>query len=355
MRNLDSIKNKVLDGIRISKEEAIEIYNGLNLTEIGILANSVRLRKHPNKNVTYIIDRNINYTNICLAKCKFCAFYRDDEKKEGRYLLSHEEIGKKIEETLDLGGVQILLQGGLHPNLGLSFYKDLFTFIKKNYNIWIHALSPPEIIHIQRFENKPLEYIIKELMSYGLDSIPGGGAEILSDRVRGLMSDYKCSSEEWLKVMEVAHKLGLRTTATMMFGSIETIEERFDHLQSLRDLQDKTLGFTAFIPWSFQPDNTKIKALYPDIEKATPYQYLKMLAISRIFLDNFDNIQVSWVTQGSKIAQIALAYGGNDFGSLMIEENVVRSAGVNFKMDLEELEYIISSAGYKPVQREMIY
>ncbi|MBN1969837.1 MAG: dehypoxanthine futalosine cyclase [Candidatus Delongbacteria bacterium] len=352
--DFEFLYNKILEDKRILFNEVIWAYDNLSLPELGMLASIVRRRKNPESKVTYIIDRNINYTNVCVAGCKFCAFYRKKGDNES-YVLSFDQIGEKIKETQKLGGVQILLQGGLHPDLGLSYYKELFRYIKENYNIWIHGLSPPEIIHITKIEGKSIEFVLQKLRKYGLDSIPGGGAEILTDRMRAYMSGYKCSVSEWLEVMETAHKIGLRTTATMMFGSVETIEERIEHLERLRELQDKTGGFTAFIPWSFQPENTQLKNANNKLAKATAHEYLKMLAISRIYLDNFKNIQVSWVTQGSKIAQIALEFGGNDFGSLMIEENVVKAAGVDFRMTIDEMEYCIKEAGYTPEKRVMIY
>lgn len=351
---IELILDKIKKGDRVSSEEAIFLYNNASLTTLGEAANIVRFRNNPEKKVTYIIDRNINYTNICTSGCLFCAFYRGKEHEES-YVLSFEEIGNKIEETLELEGVQILLQGGLNPDLGLDYYVKLFKLIKSNYNIWIHGLSPPEIDYIVKLENKPVKYVLEQLVEAGLNSIPGGGAEILSGNIRSKISEKKCTTDEWLNVMEVAHDLGLRTTATMMFGSLDKIEDRIAHLEKIRQLQDKTFGFTAFIPWSFQPDNTRLKQLYPEIVKSGTTEYLKMLAISRIYLDNIKNIQVSWVTQGAQVASVALHFGGNDFGSLMIEENVVRSAGVKFRMSIEEIEHYIKSAGFTPERRQMIY
>ena len=354
----NKIKQKIKNSERISSEEALYMYENFDLLELAESASIVRERKNSNKVVTYIIDRNINYTNICNAKCSFCAFY-ENEDSDRSYTLNFEEIGKKIEETIALDGVQILMQGGLNDKMGLSYYVELFTYIKKNYNIWIHGLSPPEIVHIANKENISIKETLEALIEAGLSSIPGGGAEILDDEVRKKIAPNKCNSQEWLDVMEVAHNLGLRTTATMMFGSVETIKDRISHLDKLRTLQDKTSGFTAFIPWSFQPDNTSLAGnkdlMGASFKKSSSYEYLKMLALSRIFLDNFDNIQVSWVTQGSKIAQLSLNFGGNDFGSLMIEENVVKAAGVSNQITIEEIEYNIKEAGFTPKRRNMEY
>ena len=265
-------------------------------------------------------------------------------------MLSHGELAAKIEETLGLGGTQILLQGGMHPGLRLSFYEDMLRFIKDRFPIHIHGFSPPEIVHLARTEGFELEEIIRRLQRSGLDSIPGGGAEILVDEVRNSISPNKCSTSEWFAVMETAHGLGMKTTATMMFGHIETLEQRLEHLLRLRELQDRTAGFTAFIPWSFQPENTALQA-----KPATPMDYLRTLAVSRLVLDNIRNIQVSWVTMGSGVAQVALQFGANDFGSTMIEENVVAAAGVRHRLSVDEIRRIISDAGYDPRQRNMSY
>lgn len=348
MRN--GIIEKVLEGERLDKESALKLFE-LDLHILGFLARTIRFRLNPERIVTYIVDRNINYTNICISGCKFCAFHRPPGSKEG-YVLSFEELGKKIEETIQLGGYQILLQGGLHPDLPLEFYEDMLRFIKTNYpEIHIHGFSPPEIVHFSKISRLSIEEVLKRLIQAGLDSIPGGGAEILSDRVRKILSPNKATSDEWLEVMETAHKLGLKTTATMMFGHIETREEIIEHLIKIRDLQDKTKGFTAFIPWTFQPKKTKLRHLI----KVGAVEYLKVLAISRIVLDNIKNIQVSWVTQGPRIAQIALEFGGNDFGSTMIEENVVSATGVAHRLSEEEIRYYIKSAGYIPKRRKMDY
>ena len=349
MRKCEDIAGKVRDGVRLTREEGIALLRDGDLLELGALADTVRWRKHPEPVVTYIIDRNINYTNVCTAQCAFCAFYRDLPSKEG-YLLSKAELSQKIEETIALGGRQILLQGGLHPDLGIEFYEELFRWMKASYPIWIHGLSPAEVQHIARVSKLPLEEALRRLMAAGLDSIPGGGAEILSDRVRRIIGIAKGSTSEWLEVMETAHRLGMRTTATMMFGHVETLEERVDHLLHLRDLQDRTGGFTAFIGWTFQPENTALAG-----DELTSFQYLRTLAVSRVLLDNFPSVQASWVTQGSKIGQLSLRFGANDFGSLMIEENVVSAAGAHFRLTEAEIARAIQEAGFVPKRRTMDY
>jgi len=349
-REIKIIKEKVEEGVPLEREEARLLFK-LPLHLLGELARKVRFRLHPERIVTYVVDRNINYTNICISGCKFCAFFRAPNSPEG-YLLSFEEIAKKIEETLALGGYQILLQGGLHPELTLEYYESLFKFIKERFpQIHLHALSPPEIIYLSKTSGLSIEEVLRRLIQAGLDSIPGGGAEILVDRVRKIISPNKATSEEWLKVMETAHRLGLKTTATMMFGHIETEEDILEHLFKIRELQEKTKGFTAFIPWTFQPKNTALSHL----KKAGSARYLQVLAISRIVLHNVPNLQVSWVTQGPKVAQLALEFGGNDFGSTMIEENVVASAGVSHRLSEAELRAYIEEAGYIPKRRKMDY
>lgn len=349
-RKINQIKEKVWEGIPLDKEEALFLFK-LPLHLLGELARTVRFRLHPERVVTYVVDRNINYTNICISGCKFCAYFRAPNSKEG-YLLTFEEIAKKIEETLALGGYQILLQGGLNPDLTLEYYEELFSFIKSRFpEIHLHALSPPEIIYLSRTSGLSVDEVLKRLIKAGLDSIPGGGAEILVDRVRKIISPNKASSEEWLYVMERAHLLGLKTTATMMFGHIETEEDIVEHLFKIRDLQEKTRGFTAFIPWTFQPNNTALSHL----KKVGSARYLQVLAISRLLLHNVPNLQVSWVTQGPKIAQLALEFGGNDFGSTMIEENVVAAAGVSHRLSEEEIRTLIKEAGYIPKRRRMDY
>ena len=345
----EDVRLKVQDGRRVSREEAIDLLREGDFLELGMLADVVRWRKHPEPVVTYIIDRNINYTNVCTAQCAFCAFYRDLPSKEG-YLLGKDELARKIEETIALGGRQILLQGGLHPDLGIEYYEELFRWMKASWPLWVHGLSPAEVWHIARVSKLELEETLRRLMAAGLDSIPGGGAEILSDRVRQVIGIAKGSTAEWLEVMETAHGLGMKTTATMMFGHVETLEERVEHLLHLRDLQDRTGGFTAFIGWTFQPENTALAG-----DELTSFQYLRTLAVSRIVLDNFPNVQASWVTQGSKIGQVSLRFGANDFGSLMIEENVVSAAGSHFRLTEAEMARAIQEAGFAPKRRTMSY
>lgn len=346
---LDTIFEKAIAGERISDEEYLVLEKEGNLHQLGFTANTIRQRKHPEKRVTYVIDRNINYTDICISACKFCAFFKPPEDNKG-YLLSFEELEDKIKETQELGGTQILLQGGLHPGQPFEYYEEMVRFMKGT-GIHVHGFSPPEICHFSDLSGLPIREVIARLIKAGLGSIPGGGAEILSDRVRQLAAPKKCSADEWIEVMEEAHNQRLRTTATMMFGHVETREERLEHLRRLRELQDRTGGFTAFIPWPFQPLHT----VFSHLEKATAVEYLRMLALSRIYLDNFDNIQTSWVTQGPKVAQLSLSFGANDFGSTMIEENVVAAAGVSFRLSEQEIRRLVSDAGFQPMQRLMDY
>ena len=347
---LSEIVAKVRAGERLSREEALVLWKEASFFELGFLAREVRFRIHPERLVTYIVDRNINYTNICLSGCKFCAYYRPPGDPEG-YVLPLEELFRKIEETIALGGTQILLQGGLHPDLPLSFYEEMLKAIKERFpGLHIHGFSPPEIVHFAKISGLSIEEVLRRLIRAGLSSIPGGGAEILVDRVRAKISPRKCSAGQWLEVMRTAHRLGLKTTATMMFGHVETIEDRLEHLEKIRALQDETGGFTAFIPWPFQPGNTELK-----VPKVLPVEYLKMLALSRLFLDNVPNLQASWVTQGPKVAQVALEFGANDFGSTMIEENVVAAAGVSHRLSIEEIEKLIRDAGFEPRRRLMDY
>jgi cyclic dehypoxanthinyl futalosine synthase len=345
----DSVTGKVLAGQRLSRDEGVALLREADLLELGMLADAVRQRLHPEGIVTYIIDRNINYTNVCVAQCAFCAFYRDLPSREG-YLLSKEQLAAKIEETLALGGNQILLQGGLHPDLGIEYYEELFRWIKGTYPIWIHGLSPAEVKHIEKVSSLTTDETLRRLVAAGLDSIPGGGAEILSDRVRQVIGIAKGTTADWLSVMETAHGLGMKTTATMMFGHVETLEERVEHLMHLRDLQDRTRGFTAFIAWTFQPTNTAMAG-----DELTSFQYLRTLAVARVMLDNFPNVQASWVTQGGKIGQVSLRFGANDFGSLMIEENVVSAAGAHFRLTEAEIARNIQDAGFTPKRRTMHY
>jgi cyclic dehypoxanthinyl futalosine synthase len=348
---IDQVAAKVADGGRVDADEALELYLHAPTHILGGLADDIRARKHPSQIVTYIIDRNVNYTNVCVARCNFCAFYRHVGSSEG-YVLGFDEIFRKIDETIDVGGVQLLLQGGHNPDLPLRWYEDLFRAIKERYpDFKLHALSPPEVIHLSRLEQVNVDKVLDRLIAAGLDSVPGGGAEILVDRVRRLLHCYgKATADEWLGVMRDAHRRGLRTTATMMYGTVETVEERIEHLIRLRDLQDETGGFTAFITWSFQPEHTELGGT-----EATGIDYLRTLALARIVLDNFDNLQASWVTQGGKVGQLSLAYGANDMGSVMIEENVVRAAGAAYCMDEVEIVRNVEDAGFVAKRRNMHY
>jgi cyclic dehypoxanthinyl futalosine synthase len=349
--SIAALAAKVRGGERIGFDQARQLYHDAPLVLLGSLADGIRLRRHPEGVVTYIIDRNVNYTNICVARCNFCAFYRPVGSPEG-YVLSFDELFRKIDETLAVGGEQLLLQGGHNPDLPLEWYVDLFRAVKERYPaLRLHALSPPEVIHLSRLSRLPVREVIDRLVAAGLDSIPGGGAEILVDRVRKLLNCYtKATADEWLDVMREAHGAGLRTTATMMYGSVETPDERLEHMFRLRELQDETSGFTAFIAWSYQPEHTELQGV-----EATGVEYLRTLATARIVLDNFDNLQASWVTQGGKVGQLSLAFGANDMGSVMIEENVVRAAGASYCMDEVEIVRNIENAGFVPKRRTMHY
>jgi cyclic dehypoxanthinyl futalosine synthase len=346
---LRDIIRTVSDGHRIGSDDAAALYLQADLLTLGELAGAVRKRLHPDRIVTFIVDRNINYTNVCVNKCKFCAFYRTEDSPEA-YILTKDQIFKKIEETIALGGTQILMQGGVHPDLGIEYFEDLFSSIKSRFTIQIHSLSPSEVTYISRKAKIGIKETLMRLKAAGLDSIPGGGAEILVDRVRETVSPNKIRWREWMDVMREAHRLGMPTTATMMFGSLETKEEIVQHLIRVRELQDETKGFTAFIPWTYQPGNTELGG-----RQATAIEYLKTLALSRIVLDNVPNVQASWVTQGAKVAQVALEFGANDFGSTMIEENVVAAAGVSFRMSRKEIVNLIQDAGYTAAQRDTTY
>ncbi len=348
---IDSVVTKVVAGERLGPAEALVLYREASTHVLGQLADMIRKRKHERGVVTYIIDRNVNYTNICVARCNFCAFYRSVGSTDG-YVLGFEEIFRKIDETIAVGGVQLLLQGGHNPDLPLEWYEDLFKAIKSRYPTFrLHALSPPEIIHLSRLSNLVIPTVIERLVKAGLDSIPGGGAEILVDRVRELLNcSGKATSDEWLDVMRHAHSVGLRTTCTMMYGSVEDLSERIEHLIRLRELQDETGGFTAFITWSFQPENTELGG-----SEVTGIDYLRTLAMARVVLDNVENLQASWVTQGGKVGQLSLSYGANDMGSVMIEENVVRAAGASYCMDEVEIVRNIENAGFIPKRRNMHY
>ena len=348
---LERIVARADAGERVDAAEALRLYREAPTAVLGRLADAARARKHPERVVTYIIDRNVNYTNLCVARCNFCAFYRPVGHGDG-YVRSFDEIFKKIDETIAVGGHQLLLQGGHNPDLPLAWYEDLFRAVKARYpDFKLHALSPSEVLHISRLSKLSTPEVIDRLIEAGLDSIPGGGAEILVDRVRKLLNCYsKSTADEWLRIMGEAHAAGLRTTATMMYGSVETDEERIEHLVRLRELQDRTGGFTAFIAWSYQPEHTEL-----GLHEATGVDYLRTLALARIVLDNFDNLQASWVTQGGKVGQLSLAFGANDMGSVMIEENVVRAAGASYCMDEVEIVRNIENAGFAAKRRNMHY
>jgi cyclic dehypoxanthinyl futalosine synthase len=354
--SLDELLQKVWDGQRIHQAEALRLYR-LPLEELGALADRRRQLARGaaydgrgNDIVTYIVDRNVNYTNVCNVYCKFCAFYRT-EKDDDSYVITFDEMDKKIEETIALNGTQILMQGGHHPKLTKQWYLDLLSHIKAKFpQVNIHGFSPSEFIHFREVFNEPLEKIIGDFKAAGLGSIPGGGGEILVDRVRERISPLKAMSSDWLEVMDVAHRLGLNSSATMMFGHVETIEDRIEHLERLRAQQDKSKGFTAFICWTFQAEHTKLKA--PTVGAQ---EYLRTQALGRIYLDNFASVQSSWVTQGQEIGQVALKYGANDLGSIMIEENVVSQAGTTFRMTVADMQRLIKELGYEPHQRDNWY
>lgn len=341
----------VIDGHELTVDECIELYSFNNLTALMSAANQITLQKHPENYRTYNIDRNINYTNICTAVCNFCAFYRSPKSDEG-YVLPRAELLAKIKETVNLGGDQILMQGGLHPTYKLDWYEELLQDIKREFpQVNIHGFSPPEIYHFTKVNKLPLKEVLQRLKSAGLGSLPGGGAEILVDRVRKEITRGKVLSDDWLNVMRVWGELGGKGSATMMFGHVETIAERVEHLQRLRDLQNEVNVFNAYICWTFQPENTEMSEITP----LGSFEYLKMLAISRLFLNNFDNIQSSWVTQGLKIGQLSLMAGANDMGSLMLEENVVAEAGTVHYLTLDEIRNAISDLGFEPRQRNVHY
>jgi len=355
--NRNALTEKIFTGERISSEDALELYQW-PLEELGVLANARRdlakAKSYGNRGreiVTYIVDRNINYTNVCNVYCKFCAFYRT-ERDEDHYVLSFEQIDEKLEELSAAGGVQILMQGGHHPKLAFEWYLDLLRHIREKCpHINIHGFNPPEFQHFAETFRMPLREVISKFKNAGLGSIPGGGGEILVDRVRKKISPLKINTDQWLEVMSVAHELGLNSSATMMFGHVETIEDRIEHLQRVREQQDRSGGFTAFICWTFQLQHTVLKVKHP----TGVAEYLRTQALARIFLDNIDNVQSSWVTQGPGIGQIALKYGANDFGSVMMEENVVSSAGTTFRLNAAQIESLIRDAGYEPRRRNNWY
>jgi len=336
----------------MARSEALDLLQSPDLIGIGMAADALRRRLHPEGVVSYIIDRNINYTNVCTEYCTFCAFYRPMGHPEG-YVLDKQTLFDKIRETVELGGTGILMQGGLNPDLKIEWYEDLLGSIKQRFRIHLHCFSSPEVLNIAEVSGLTIRETIVRLREAGLDSIPGGGAEILDDQVRHRISRMKCSTEEWLEVHRIAHQLGMRTTATMMFGCGETFEQRLNHLEVIRRLQEETGGFTAFIPWTFQREHTSLGRFLE--EQVTAVEYLKTLAVSRLYLENIPNIQASWVTQGLKTCQVGLRFGANDVGSIMIEENVVAATGVHHRASEEELRRIIRDAGFIPKQRDTLY
>lgn len=348
---LQQLLDKAVAGERLTPAEGLQLLRSHDLTALGRAADEVARRLHPEPYRTYNIDRNINYTNVCTAVCDFCAFYRAPKSGEG-YVLPREVLLQKIQETVDVGGEQILLQGGLHPELKLEWYEQLLGDIKARFpQVNVHGFSPPEVHHFTKVNKLPLRTVLERLRAAGLGSIPGGGAEILVDRVRKEITRGKALTDDWLNVMRVWHELGGVSSATMMFGHVETLAERIEHLDRLRQLQDETHGFSAFICWTFQPDHTELS----QIPKATPFEYLQTQAVARLYLDNFPNLQSSWVTQGLKIGQLALVFGANDMGSLMLEENVVAEAGTVHYLTLDQIRDAISELGYLPRQRNVFY
>ncbi len=352
MKDIQPILDRVLAGERLSADDCTELLESHDFVRIGLAADEVRKRWHTNNVVTYIIDRNINYTNVCNVVCTFCAFYRRPGKPD-TYVRTLDEIRQKIDETLSLGGTGVLMQGGLHPDFGIEWYEELLRTLHAEYPaLQLHCFSPPEIHNIHLISGLDYETVLARLKEAGLYSLPGGGAEILDDEVRKRVST-KCTTQEWLDVMRAVHKVGLRSTATMMFGIGDGVVHRVRHLQHIRDLQDETGGFTAFIPWTFQRENTALGRRIKD--EPTGIDYLKMLAVSRLFLDNIENFQSSWLTQGLRLGQVALRFGANDMGSIMIEENVVSAAGAHNFADEKMLRYLIREAGFEPQQRDILY
>ncbi len=348
--SLDGLLSRAACGERLSAAEGERLVLDASLFDLGLAADEIRRRKHPHQVVTYIVDRNVNYTNVCTTSCRFCAFYRPPGHPEG-WVLSRDQLGTKLQEVVDAGGVQILLQGGLHPDLRIEWYEDLFRWIKREFRLGLHALSPEEILHIGRLENLGVRGVLERLHAAGLDSVPGGGAEILVDRVRRTIAKAKCTSEEWLGVMRAAHNMGLRSSATMMYGTVDTARDRIGHLIKVRELQDETAGFTAFFCWDFQHE----RGTHIEPGENGTVLYLRQQAIARIVLDNVDHVGASWVTQGPEVGQVALRFGADDFGSVMFEENVVSSAGTTFCMNAEAMERRIRAAGFKAARRNVHY
>jgi cyclic dehypoxanthinyl futalosine synthase len=350
-----AVLDKSLDGERITDEEALMLLSSRDLVAVGRVADELRNRKIDKRRVTFIVDRNVNYTNVCYTDCDFCAFYRRPGDTREGYLLPKAVIFKKIEETLALGGTALLMQGGHHPDLGVDYYEDLFSSIKARYPIHLHALSPSEIQHAARRSKVSIPEALTRLRDAGLDSLPGGGAEILVDRVRKIISPKKTTSAEWLGIMRDAQRIGMSTTATMMYGHVETLEERVEHMRRIRELQDETHGFRAFISWTFQRDGNRLGDVVPEDARPTSFDYLLTQAVSRIYLDNVDHIQSSWVTQGMKVGQVALSFGADDMGSVMIEENVVSAAGTTHRATAEDFVRAIKALGKTAVQRDTLY
>ena len=349
------VLDRALDGERLSDADAVALLRSRDLVAVGRVADEIRSRLNDPARVTFIVDRNLNYTNICVTDCDFCAFYRRPGDRREGYLLPKPVIYKKIEETLAIGGTGVLMQGGHHPDLGIDYYEDLFRSIKARYPIHLHALSPSEVQHIARRSKLTIAETLSRLRDAGLDSLPGGGAEILVDRVRKVIAPKKTKTDEWLDVMRQAHRLGMSTTATMMYGHVETLDERVEHMRRIRELQDETHGFRAFISWTFQRDGNRLDDVVSDDDMPTSFDYLLTQAVSRIYLDNVPHIQSSWVTQGMKVGQVALGFGADDMGSVMIEENVVSAAGTTYRTTTDELVHLIRSAGKVPVQRDTLY
>ncbi len=352
---VSDVLEKALDGERISADDAAALLRSRDLVSVGRVANEIRNRLNDPARVTFIVDRNLNYTNVCVTDCDFCAFYRRPGDHREGYLLPKPVIYKKIEETLAIGGTGLLMQGGHHPDLGIDYYEDLFRSIKARYKIHLHALSPSEVQHIARRSKLTIPEALSRLRDSGLDSLPGGGAEILVDRVRKIIAPKKTKTDEWLDVMRQAHRLGMSTTATMMYGHVETLEERVEHMCRIRELQDETRGFRAFISWTFQRDGNRLDDVVREEDRPTSFDYLLTQAVSRIYLDNVPHIQSSWVTQGMKVGQVALGFGADDMGSVMIEENVVSAAGTTHRTTTDELVHLIKALGKIPVQRDTLY
>jgi cyclic dehypoxanthinyl futalosine synthase len=354
-RPVADVLTKAREGERLSDADAVTLLRSRDLVSVGRVADEVRSRLNDPARVTFIVDRNINYTNVCYTDCDFCAFYRRPGDTREGYLLPKTVIFKKIEETLAIGGTGVLMQGGHHPDLGIDYYEDLFRSIKGRYPVHLHALSPSEVQHIARRSKLTIWETLSRLRDAGLDSLPGGGAEVLVDRVRAVIAPKKTKTDEWLDVMRHAQRLGMSTTATMMYGHVETVEERVEHMRRVRELQDETGGFRAFISWTFQRDGNRLEGHVRDEDMPTSFDYLLTQAVSRIYLDNVPHIQSSWVTQGMKVGQVALAFGADDMGSVMIEENVVSAAGTTHRTSTAELVHLIRSLGKTPVQRDTLY